>query len=296
MKKFIILIPVYNDWKSLFKLLENINREISDQSNLISVLVVNDKSTEEITNNTINFSNLDYVQIINLKKNGGHGHAIATGLKYINDNMSYDYVIPMDGDGEDRPQELIKFFDIINTSSPNIITANRVKRSEGSIFQTCYRIHKFLTYLMTGKMIKFGNYSCLSTSAVQKILSNGSIWLSYSGAVAKNFFSISSIESVRGIRYFGPSKMNFLNLVKHSLNISATFKETIFLRAAILSMILTFVAHYASSYLLIAAALTWILMLYMFFISKNDDLKKLQSSSDNIGEIITLYKKKIKIT
>ena len=69
MKKFIILIPVYNDWKSLFKLLENINREISDQSNLIiSVLVVNDKSTEEITNNTINFSNLDYVQIINLKK------------------------------------------------------------------------------------------------------------------------------------------------------------------------------------------------------------------------------------
>ena len=70
MKKIIILIPVYNDWKSLFKLLENINREISDQSNLIiSVLVVNDKSTEEITNNTINFSNLDYVQIINLKKN-----------------------------------------------------------------------------------------------------------------------------------------------------------------------------------------------------------------------------------
>ena len=69
MKKIIILIPVYNDWKSLFKLLENINREISDQSNLIvSVLVVNDKSTEEITNNTINFSNLDYVQIINLKK------------------------------------------------------------------------------------------------------------------------------------------------------------------------------------------------------------------------------------
>jgi len=68
MKKFIILIPVYNDWKSLFKLLENINREISNQSNRISVLVVNDKSTEEIANNTINFSNLDYVRIINLKK------------------------------------------------------------------------------------------------------------------------------------------------------------------------------------------------------------------------------------
>lgn len=86
--------------------------------------------------------------------------------------------------------------------------------------------------------------------------------------------------------------MNFINLVKHSLNISATFKETIFLRAAILGMLLTFAAHYTTSYLLIAAALTWILMLYMFFLSKNDDLKKLQASSDNIGEIIILYEKK----
>lgn len=292
MKKFIILIPVYNDWKSLFKLLENINREITNQNNRISVLVVNDKSKEEITNNTINFSNFQSVRIINLKKNSGHGHAIATGLKYINNNMKYDYVIPMDGDGEDRPEELKKFFDVVNTASPNVITANRVKRSEGSIFQTCYRIHKFLTYFMTGKMIKFGNYSCLSITAVQKILSNGSIWLSYSGSVAKNFSSVSFIESVRGTRYFGPSKMNFINLVKHSLNISATFKETIFLRAAILGMLLTFAAHYTTSYLLIAAALTWILMLYMFFLSKNDDLKKLQASSDNIGEIIILYEKK----
>ena len=30
MKKFIILIPVYNDWKSVFKLLENIDLQIKD--------------------------------------------------------------------------------------------------------------------------------------------------------------------------------------------------------------------------------------------------------------------------
>ena len=289
MKKFIILIPVYNDWKSLFKLLENINIEISNQNNHVSVLVVNDKSTEEITNNKVNFSNLQSVQIINLKKNEGHGHAIATGLKYINDNMNYDYIIPMDGDGEDRPEELKKFFDIVKISLPDVITANRVKRSEGPMFQVCYHIHKFLTYLLTGKMIKFGNYSCLSTTAVQKILSNGSIWLSYSGSVAKHFSSISFIESVRGTRYFGPSKMNFINLIKHSLNISATFRETIFLRTAILGMLVTLAAHYTTSYLLILAILAWVFMIYMFFLSKNDDLKKLQASPDNISEIITLY-------
>ena len=42
MKKYIILIPVYNDWKSLSKLLENIDEQIKDWDAEVSVLIVND--------------------------------------------------------------------------------------------------------------------------------------------------------------------------------------------------------------------------------------------------------------
>ena len=44
--KIKILIPVYNDWQSVFKLLENINSEDSNLDHEFSVIIVNDASTE----------------------------------------------------------------------------------------------------------------------------------------------------------------------------------------------------------------------------------------------------------
>ena len=46
MSKINILIPVYNDWQSVMKLLENINSEISTIEGDFSVTIVNDASTE----------------------------------------------------------------------------------------------------------------------------------------------------------------------------------------------------------------------------------------------------------
>src|SRR5210317_585969 len=101
MTKFIILIPVYDDWKSVFKLIDNINLQINNE--IVDILIVNDASIESFDNNQKQFSKINSVKIINLIKNGGHRKAIATGLKYCQENLEYDYIIPMDGDGEDRP-------------------------------------------------------------------------------------------------------------------------------------------------------------------------------------------------
>ena len=46
MKKIRILIPVYNDWQSVFKLLENINLEVLPLNCEFSVTIVNDASIE----------------------------------------------------------------------------------------------------------------------------------------------------------------------------------------------------------------------------------------------------------
>ena len=100
-----ILIPIYNDWQSVFKLLENIDLQLDDWDSEVSVLIINDASTEKKPNNNFVFKNLKLVQIINMKKNWGHARCIAVGLKYINEKEDFDYVIPMDGDGEDRPVE-----------------------------------------------------------------------------------------------------------------------------------------------------------------------------------------------
>ncbi len=70
--KIKILIPVYNDWQSVVKLLENINSEVSSLSHEFSVIIVNDASTENRPEKSLNLDNLKSIQIINMKENQGH--------------------------------------------------------------------------------------------------------------------------------------------------------------------------------------------------------------------------------
>ena len=287
MKKYIILIPVYNDWNSVFKLIDNIDLQINNEN--IEVIIVNDASTESFDNNQKQFSKINSVKIINLIKNGGHRKAIATGLKYCQENLDYDYIIPMDGDGEDRPEELKDFFGQVQKKQPEVIAATRVKRSEGFLFKFLYSIHKIFTRLITGKLIKFGNYTCLSKSAVSKLLSDGSVWLSYSGAVTKHFPEFSTIQSIRGERYFGPSKMSILALVLHSFRISAVFRENIFIRVVIVILIFGLLAYYSSAYFLIPSLAGWVFLFFIICLALDDDVKKLNNSLNNIKSLTDIY-------
>ena len=83
MKKFIILISIYNDWKSVFKLLENIDLQITDCNAEVSVLIVNDASTEKRPKTEFSFKNIKLVRVMNMKKNRGHARCFAAGLKFL---------------------------------------------------------------------------------------------------------------------------------------------------------------------------------------------------------------------
>ena len=138
MKKFKILIPVYNDWQSLSKLLNNIDNEIQNINHQISVIVVDDASTFDRQLEIENLSNITSIKILIMKENRGHARCNATGLKYINEKEDYDYISLMDGDGEDRPEEIRLMIEKIKEYPDKVITANRVKRSEGFVFKLCY--------------------------------------------------------------------------------------------------------------------------------------------------------------
>ena len=287
MKKYIILIPVFNDWQSVFKLIENIDLQINNET--INIVIVNDASTESFDDNQKKFSKINSVKIINLIKNGGHRKAIATGLKYCQENLEYDYIIPMDGDGEDRPEELKDFFNQVQETQPEVITATRIKRSESFLFKFLYSMHKIFTHLITGKLIRFGNYTCLSKNAVSKLLSDGSVWLSYSGAVTKHFPQFSTIQSIRGERYFGPSKMSILALLLHSFRISTVFRENIFIRVVIVILIFGLLAYYSSAYFLIPSLAGWVFLFFIICLALDDDIKKLNNCLNNIKSLSDVY-------
>ena len=231
--KIKILIPVYNDWQSVLKLLDNINLSIESLDHEISVIIVNDASNHDRPLEEKDLENIDSIKILNMKINQGHARCIATGLKYIYEKEDFDYVIPMDGDGEDRPEEIKNFIKLSEQKSEKSIVGERVKRSEGIFFQLCYKFHKFLTLAFTGQSIKFGNYSCLSKSTIEKMLKEKATWSSFSGSLRKVEKDLVSSPSVRGTRYFGPSQMSFFNLLKHSLSIISVYRKTVLIRSAL---------------------------------------------------------------
>ena len=284
-----ILIPIYNDWQSVFKLLENIDLEINSTDLQVSACIINDASTEKKPKNIFIPKNLKSVEIIDMKVNKGHTRCNATGLKYIYEKGNFDYVIPMDGDGEDQPEEIKMLIEKAKKHLDTVITANRIKRSEGLIFKLAYQIHKYLTYIFTGESIKFGNYTCLPESVVAKMVEEAATWSSFSGSLTKIAKERKSISSIRGLRYFGPSKMNFINLLKHSLSIIAVFKMTVFIRSLIFLAVYFFLMSQHLSVITLIPVVSVILMIVsVFVLSNRENIMEFNISQENIINIENL--------
>ena len=284
MKKIIILVPIYNDWQSVSKLLDEININVKGLDFEFSIIVINDASTEAQSLNIQNLDNLKSVSVMNMKENRGHARCIATGLKYVFENEEFDYVIPMDGDGEDRPEEIKFLIEEANYSPDKAIVGERIKRSENLIFKVSYSIHKLITYTFTGQSIKFGNFTCLPKSTVEKMIKDKATWSSFSGALTKVEKNIKASPSIRGTRYFGPSKMNFLNLVKHSLAIIAVFKVNVIFRAALFYAIyLYLISSNITVVTLIPLVLIIVFIISVLTLSKREDLNALNNSTNNLA-------------
>ena len=240
MKKIIILIPVYNDWESLKKLINEINENIKFFQNIsFDCLIINDASSIELPK--ISKPNkFNSIEILNMKENRGHARCNAFGIRYIYKNKEFDNIILMDGDGEDRPVEITSLINKLNEDPNMSVVAKRVKRSEGLLFQLLYQVHKLITILFTGKNINFGNYSVLTKDDISKLHSKASLWSSFSGSVKKHISSFNEINSIRGLRYYGPSQMSLFKLVIHSFSIIAVFKYQVFLRSTLMIVALTF--------------------------------------------------------
>ena len=286
MKKYVILIPVYNDRESLTKLIENINSEIEGINSQISVVVVNDASSQQIIDNYQNNENINSIEIVNMKENKGHARCIASGLKYIYEKKEFDYVIPMDGDGEDRPEEIKNFIELAEQTDGKPIVGERVKRSESSFFKSCYQFHKFLTLSFTGQSIKFGNFTCLSKTTIEKMLKEKATWNSFSGSLKKIEKDLLTIPSIRGARYFGPSKMSFFNLLKHSLSIISVFRKTVLIRSA---LFIVFYILLIKSNASIITSLPLVLLLIMIYSISNlalrENMEEFNNSLKNIHNI-----------
>jgi len=290
MKKFIILMPCYNDWSSVFKLLDNIDREISTVDGVYSVIIINDGSNEKMSNAKLSYKNFEKVEVINMKINQGHTRSNATGLKYLSKKENFDFIILMDGDGEDRPEE-IKLLVEKALKSNNSVVAKRIKRSEGIIFSILYNLHKLITIIFTGKNMNFGHYSCLKKDDVNIIVKKKSLWGNFSGTLKKFISKFESIPCIRGSRYVQPSKMSLLKLIIHSFSILGVFKFQVLFRSIFFLIALFLV--YPNFYGIILGTLIAIFTICVFIVSTRESINELENSEKNISSIQIIYTKRL---
>ena len=192
----------------------------------------------------------------------------------------------MDGDGEDRPEEIKEFIEKINNSNGKPIVGERIKRSESFFFKICYQLHKLITLTFTGKSIKFGNYTCLPKTTVEKMINEKATWNSFSGSLSKLEKDLFEIPSIRGDRYFGPSKMSFANLLKHSISIISVFKKTVLIRSALFIVIYILLIKNNASILTSVPLVLLLVMIYSISsLALRENMDEFDKSLSNIKNI-----------
>ena len=238
----IILIPIFNDWKSLNYLLNQINESIN-QNTPTKILIINDCSTQKINITKKSFRRIEEIKVLTLSQNLGSQKSIAIGLDYLKKLNNNFYITIMDGDGEDNPSKIDKMLNLAKQNKAHIITSHRKKRNENFLIKFGYKIHLTLCLLTTWNWISFGNFSCFHSNNLEKILANNNIWFAYSAGVLKNC-EIKKIYSTRQKRYFESSKVNILKLIEHSLRIVGVFyKKVLFSSLIYFFLIYSFFAQ-----------------------------------------------------
>lgn len=146
-------------------------------------------------------------------------------------NIPGDAVLVMDGDGEDRPEDVPRLAQAFaEAPAGTIIFAARTKRSESMTFVVFYRLYRVLHRLLTGVGVRVGNFSlvpfqCLSTLAV-----SSEMWNHYAAAIFKTRLPHRSVPTARGPRFAGTPRMRFVDLVTHGLSAIAVFGDVVGVR------------------------------------------------------------------
>jgi len=233
MQQIIILCPLYNDEAcfNLFaaQLAEQV-KPLTDHQ--FTLLVVNDGSLKKPSLK----SGLP-IKLIHLHRNLGHQKAVAIGLSYAHHHLSFDKIIIMDADGEDKPKDVNLLLQAAGETQ-QIVVAHRTSRQDNKRFKGFYFIYKFLFRLLTGQKISFGNFMLLPKEDVSRLVYTNEIWNHLAGAIIKTRISYTLVPTHRGRRYTGESKMNFTSLLLHGLGAIGVFIDIIATRLLIFSIVM----------------------------------------------------------
>jgi glycosyltransferase involved in cell wall biosynthesis len=237
----VVLLPVYDDWPAVSRLVPLIAAELA-ASGPVGILIVDDGSILEAIDLPVPYG-LAWVRILRLRRNVGHQRALAIGLSYIDEHVDCHAVVVMDADGEDRPSDLVHLLKRYGRSPDSpIVFAERRRRVEGIGFRVFYLLYRWLHWALTGRTIRIGNFSVLPRKRLASLVVVSELWIHYAAAAVRSRQPICTVPTERGLRLDGVSRMNFVALVIHGLSAISVYSDVVFTRLVTLTGCLALVS------------------------------------------------------
>jgi glycosyltransferase involved in cell wall biosynthesis len=225
-----ILIPIRDDWDSLAQLVASIDSAVATLDAQVRVVIVDDAS-EGSPQPLAACSHLAGVDVLRLRGNVGHQRAISTGLAYCSTQLPESPILVMDGDGQDDPDDIPRLCAAFAAEGGDkVVFAERTRRVETSRFRFFYLLYRIAIWLLTGRRIRFGNFSVIPAARVKQLIVTTELPVHYAAAVVKSRIPHVLVPTERRPRISGASSMDFVALVVHGFNALSVFGEEVITR------------------------------------------------------------------
>jgi hypothetical protein len=237
MSNLSIVIPIYNDLASLRVLVDRIAQQPTRPGDTTRIIVIDDGSFPPIADQISIPTGTLQLEVVTLKRNVGHQRAIAAGLAHEVAMKRADIIVIMDGDGEDRPEDISRLVAAAYSAGDDaIVVATRSKRSEGALFRFLYHAYRIIFFLLVGEGIRFGNFCATTSASARRLVQMSELWLSLPATIIRLRSPIIKVPTERANRYHGGSHMNLVSLVTHGLSAVAVFMQRVLTRVMLATL------------------------------------------------------------
>jgi glycosyltransferase involved in cell wall biosynthesis len=228
-----IVTPVLDDWLAFERLVAALGTALVGSGAVFDLIAVDDGSNSPFQISRLVLpprGAIRAVTVVRLALNLGHQRAIAIGLTEAGARPDLDAVVVMDGDGEDRPDDVPSLLADHAGNPDAVIFAQRSRRSESRLFRVGLWGYKKLFRLLARQSVDFGNFSLIPIAAVRRLCHMPDLWNNLPATVMRSRLPYRLVPTRRGVRYAGESKMNFVALVIHGMSAMSVYSDVIFVR------------------------------------------------------------------
>jgi polyisoprenyl-phosphate glycosyltransferase len=237
--RIVVVCPVYDDAQPFEQIRQRVRTTLREHLGISDCrfVITDDTAGEDLALHALADAHTD---VLTPPYNLGHQGAIVFALRELVEWLRpEDVIVTMDSDGEDRPEDLPLLLAPLFDSPDDlhlVSVARRTHRKEGVAFRMAYLAFKLLFRVLTGTVIRSGNFAAMRGALVVAAIGHPHFDQCYSSTLIALPFRRRDVPLARGTRYSGRSRMNAFRLVTHGMHMLMPFLERIAVRCLIVGM------------------------------------------------------------